>query len=1084
VPSVRRTVSQYIIPSILAALALPVAAQSLAVISGNGQIVSEQFVTVAPMTLQARDAQNRPLAGVRINWSVTSGQGTLINPISATDSNGLASTYFLGTNVPGGSSIQQSTVTGQSSFGGASFFVTTAIVRLQNGGTGAPPLVELLKPTPEARSVTGDAGSTLNSAITVRVGVQSGPDTGRPVPNVGVRVYNYEDPETSPSASCRSPNGIVLTDSTGTATCDLVLNNRTGTTQIALIAGEAQITPSFALTIRPGVPCTYTLQPTSQSFPSQGGSGTFTLAAPASCSWTVQSNANWILPTGAATGSGSASISFTVLSNPNGTPRESTLTVGGQSFTVSQAAAGSSGVLTITSPGVLPSITTGQPYSFTFQAQGGRQPYQWSVGAGLPQGLNLSSSGVLSGLPVLSGVYSFPVGVLDAGGGTFTRSFQLTVTNPDQSLNPVITNSSFPNGAVGQAYQQFITSANGCPSLVSTSRYAVVAGALPLGLALQQFGERWAITGSPTQSGAFAFTIAVTDPCGRTSSSGFTITIVSQGSANSPLTSAPQTLTFNVFAGSTVSPTDQSLTILSSGQTLNYTSSASTDDGRPWIALRAGASGLTPGTITVGVSGYESLLAGSYRGTISVGASGASPLVIPVVLNVSAAPTLSAFPVVLTFNASVTFAPITQGTIRQSLSVTGPSGTAFTASGQTSNGAAWLRVSPASGNAPANLDVDINHVGLGPGVYTGQVLIGSPGATPTRIPVTLIVNNPPQFVWSTTGMTFAATSGDSSLLPQTLTLSSSTSPVRVNVTANTLSGGNWLKVDPASGTTPVSVTVSVDTTGLRSGQYNGEIIARAADGSNLAASAVRVILLITDTTPTITTVVNAASELQGPLTPGGWAVVRGTFLGSTGTPTPYRTVNGRVDTTLSDVRILVDGLPAPVISASSQRTVFQVPYSSVDRQRLSIVAEYKGNRSQPFEVPLVFVNPAIFVVEGTQGDIFNEDGTRNNGASPAGVGEVVTILATGEGPTDPAVLDGIIIGTENVPKPAVSPVQVWMDGQEAEVVSFGAVPGMPAGLFQVKARIPASVTRGISVAVTLGVNSNYSPDPVTVAIKP
>ena len=1036
------------------------------------------------MTVQARDNLNRPLAGVRIGWSVTSGQGTLINPISATDSNGLASTFFLGTDVPGGTSIQQSTITAQSSFGGASFFVTTAIVRVPGGGTGAPPLVELLKPTPEARSISGDAGSTLNSAISVRVGIQSGPDTGRAVANVGIRVYNYDDPETSPSATCRSPNGIVLTDATGTANCDLVLNNRAGTTQIAIIAGESQITPSFSLTVKPGVPCTYSLQPSSQSFPSNGGSGTFTIATPSSCSWTVQSNANWILPSGAVTGTGSSTISFNVLSNPNGASRESFLTVGGQTFAVTQAALGSSGVLSISSPGVLPSIATGQPHSFTFQAQGGRPPYLWSVGAGLPQGLNLSTTGVLGGLPLLSGVYTFPVAVIDAGGGSFTRSFQLTVTNPDQSLNPTITTASFSNGSVGQAYQQFITSSNGCPSLVSTSRYSIVGGSLPLGLGLQQFGDRWAITGSPTQAGAFAFALAVTDPCGRASSSNFTIVIVSQSSSNSPLTSAPQTLTFFAFAGSVIPVPEQTLSVLSSGQTLNYTTSTSTEDGRAWLVVRSGASGITPGTLSVGLTGTELLSPGTYRGSISVAAAGTSPLVIPVVLNLSSAPNLSAFPVVMTFNTTVAFAPVPPGTIRQTLSVTGSAGTAFTASGQTSTGAAWLRVSPSASSVPATLDVDINHVGLGPGVYTGRVLISNAGATPTIVPVTMIVNNAPQFIWSTSGMTFAATSGDSTLLPQSITLSSSTSSVRVNVAANTLSGGNWLKVEPTTGSTPMSVTVSVDTTGLRSGQYNGEIIARAADGSNLAASAVRVILLITETTPTIATVVNAASELQGPLTPGAWAVVRGTFLGSTGTPTPYKVTNGRVDTTLSDVRILVDGLPAPIISASSQRTVFQVPYSAADRQRLSVVVEYKGNRSQPFELPLVFVNPAIFVVEGTQGDILNEDGGKNSTSRPAGIGETVTILATGEGPTDPAGVDGLIIGNDNVPKPAVLPVQVWMDGQEAEVVSFGAVPGMPAGLFQVKAKIPDTVTRGISVAVTVGVNANYTPDLVTVAIKP
>jgi uncharacterized protein (TIGR03437 family) len=132
----------------------------------------------------------------------------------------------------------------------------------------------------------------------------------------------------------------------------------------------------------------------------------------------------------------------------------------------------------------------------------------------------------------------------------------------------------------------------------------------------------------------------------------------------------------------------------------------------------------------------------------------------------------------------------------------------------------------------------------------------------------------------------------------------------------------------------------------------------------------------------------------------------------------------------------------------------------------------------------VFVNPAIFTVDGTtQGDITNEDGGRNNAAHPAEPGSIVTIIATGEGVTDPPSLDGQIFG-DDPPKPAVLPVMVWMEGKEAEVISFGGVPGMPAGLLQVKARIPMDVTRGGPVAVTIGVNANYTPDLVTVAVKP
>ena len=150
---------------------------------------------------------------------------------------------------------------------------------------------------------------------------------------------------------------------------------------------------------------------------------------------------------------------------------------------------------------------------------------------------------------------------------------------------------------------------------------------------------------------------------------------------------------------------------------------------------------------------------------------------------------------------------------------------------------------------------------------------------------------------------------------------------------------------------------------------------------------------------------------------------------------------------------------------------------------MSVVAEYRGNRSDAVAVPVVLINPAIFVTDGVQGRIFNEDGSVNRVGLGADPGSTVSIYVTGEGLTDPPGIDGQIAG-ENPPKPVVGPVQVYMDGREGEVVSFGGVQGQPAGLFLVRAKVPAEVQRGVPVAVTVGVNGNYTPDLVTIFVKP
>jgi hypothetical protein len=58
---------------------------------------------------------------------------------------------------------------------------------------------------------------------------------------------------------------------------------------------------------------------------------------------------------------------------------------------------------------VLPDLVSGQPYSATIQAIGGKPPYGFGLIAGtLPPGLFLSSTGVVSGIPVMPGVEITP----------------------------------------------------------------------------------------------------------------------------------------------------------------------------------------------------------------------------------------------------------------------------------------------------------------------------------------------------------------------------------------------------------------------------------------------------------------------------------------------------------------------------------------------------------------------------------------------------------------------------------------------------------------------------------------------------
>lgn len=111
-------------------------------------------------------------------------------------------------------------------------------------------------------------------------------------------------------------------------------------------------------------PCSFTLSTTTQTVAAGGGALSVGVTAGTGCSWTATSNASWL--TTASTGSGSGTVSYAVTANTSSLSRNATLTVGGQSVSVTQtgvpcsydvspttasvAAGGASGSLTVTAP--------------------------------------------------------------------------------------------------------------------------------------------------------------------------------------------------------------------------------------------------------------------------------------------------------------------------------------------------------------------------------------------------------------------------------------------------------------------------------------------------------------------------------------------------------------------------------------------------------------------------------------------------------------------------------------------------------------------------------------------------------------
>ena len=104
--------------------------------------------------------------------------------------------------------------------------------------------------------------------------------------------------------------------------------------------------------------------------------------------------------------------------------------------------------LSISSP-TLPNGEVGVNYDVTPVAVGGTGPFTWSVtGGSLPDGLTLdTSTGEISGTPIVSGVSSFTLVATDSLGGTVTQVESVAIAD-----DPSISSSAVSNGEVGVSY--------------------------------------------------------------------------------------------------------------------------------------------------------------------------------------------------------------------------------------------------------------------------------------------------------------------------------------------------------------------------------------------------------------------------------------------------------------------------------------------------------------------------------------------------------------------------------------------------------------------------------------------------------
>lgn len=494
------------------------------------------------------------------------------------------------------------------------------------------------------------------------------------------------------------------------------------------------------------------------------------------------------------------------------------------------------GSLQVSLSGVTVGFAPGNPGSISISGQAaGGVPFSASIRVNVPsstaapfpsesiQGGSLSYGTPSTVIPIVGGsvqaTSNAPSIIPSPGSLSFTT--QSGVAPPSQTL-ALASNPTVPFTAAGNDSWVVVSPTSGQTG--GSLTVSLNASAMPTTPGLHTSGIT--ITSNDAANSGLVIPVSVT---------------ITSGNTLSPF---PGSLSF-LFQQGGGNPSTQTVTVRSSGAPLTFTAAAATSNGGNWLSVTPN-SGTTTATLSVSAN-PAGLAAGNYSGTITLAASGSS-VTVNVTLTVAASANLSASPSSLTFAAAIGgSAPPAQAV---AISSKGAAAN-VTSTVSTTSGGNWLSVTPANGSTPFNLSVSVNPAGLSAGSYTGSISV-SPGVgqAPLLIGVTLNVSATVGLAVTPAALNFSAALGSAGPGAQNLNVGGS-GAIAFTVTESSTSGGPWFAVSQGGGTSPASLTVSVNLAGLAAGSYAGTVTITPGAGGG-SPVAVPVALTLTAAPPALT----------------------------------------------------------------------------------------------------------------------------------------------------------------------------------------------------------------------------------------